>query len=429
MPATTRLPAARVALLLLGMLLAALLIIAAPRALRGQAPSPATLRHDGDQHYSEESYALALNDYQKWLALAPATAPDHALIEYRVAVALGKAQKWDAALAAWDGFLAAHKADPYWTARAQYGRGLLLAIVPHQGYKVGDKTYRGNDYPHTASSETPEYVNLWQDDAKAELAEFEASVLAFQQTPLKTRRAVADEETDLSFDLAKILPQVQPWGTDEDWKAADKTDWSVDPAAPYDPAWPSPKKVLFLLARIPRLTPDTHADVLAAMARGLYVAQSHDTWARREYQAATQKYVVVQSIPYYKLDAIDILTQLADRSPDDPQAPQIRLLVAQWTAQKGDNVAALALYRALTVRYPDSKWAEDARAAAQDILRAHVNVSTSGPQPAGRPASVSVSSVNLKTLMFRAYKTRPRGRADPARPAERPRQPFHRFRA
>ena len=92
------------------------------------------------------------------------------------------------------------------------------------------------------------------------------------------------------------------------------------------------------------------------------------------------------------------------QSPDDPQAPQIRLLVAQWTAQKGDNVAALALYRALAVRYPDSKWAEDARAAAQDILRAHVNVSTSGPQPAGRAASVSVSSVNLKTLTFHAYK-------------------------
>ena len=285
MPATTRLSAARAALLLLGMLLAGLLIVAAPHALRGQAPSPATLRHDGDQHYSEESYALALDDYQKWLAQTPATAPDHALIEYRVAVALGKAQKWDDALAAWDVFLAAHKADPYWVARAQYQRGLLLANVPHQGYKVGDKIYRGNDYPHTASSETPEYVYLGQDDAKAELADFEASALAFQQLPPKTRRSVSDEETDLSFDLAKILPRVQPWGTEDDWKAADKTDWTVDPAAPYDPAWPSPKKTLYLLARIPRLTPDPHTGVLAEMARGLYVAQSHDAWARWDYKA------------------------------------------------------------------------------------------------------------------------------------------------
>ena len=43
--------------------------------------------------------------------------------------------------------------------------------------------------------------------------------------------------------------------------------------------------------------------------------------------------------------------------------------------------SALKLYDALYMRYPASKWADDARQAAQDIQRPSVGLYSPGPQP------------------------------------------------
>ncbi len=402
-------------------------------------PAAPVSRAAADKHYDEKSFALALPEYQSLLKQMPPMAPERTRMEYRIAVALGASQKWDEALAAWEVFLAAHENSPLWAARGHYQRGLLLNLVPHQGYKVGKRIYRGSDYPHTTEAEKPEYVNLQQDDAKDALQDFEAAVKAYEQVKQPVTftvrlghgearpgpvfiqikdpddgyrdKAIADplaaEKTDLYFDLAKFLPGVQWWRTPDDWKAAKAMDWTINTTLAYDAKWPQPKKVLYLLARIPKLDPaNTHNALLAEMARGLYVSGNHNNWARSEFITPPGKpgaWLIVQTIPYFKLDPNAILTQIADKYPNDPQTPQIRLILAQWTERVGDYVGALKLYQALAARYPDSKWAPDARQAADTIQRPVVSLGTPGPQPANKPGSVTVGCRNLKTVTLRAY--------------------------
>lgn len=402
------------------------------------APPPAT-RAVADKHYAEKSYALALLEYQAIVAALPAKSPDRALLQYRVAVALGESQKWDEAVAAWAAFLTAHSKEPLWTARAHYQHGLLLTKIPHQGYKVGTRIYRGTDYPHIAASEKPENVWLAQDDADGTLADFEQAAVDYDKVQLMLVQAsisnagdepdpplvspLAGEKTDLSFDLARLLSQSQNpywqgryrggggmgWGSDSDWKAAKTTDWAIHTGKAYDSKWPQPKKILFLLDRIPTLNPaDTHNVVLAALTKGLYVAQNHSAWVQTEYvvppghpERGHQQ--IVQTIPYFTLDPMAILNKAANAYPNDAQAPQIRLIVAQWTERAGAYTAALKLYNALIARYPGSKWTPDARYAGLSIQQPSVRVNSTGPQHADQSASISLNSRDLKTITLRAY--------------------------
>ena len=417
---------------------------AAPPSLPAVPPAPVS-RAQADHHYAEKSYALALPEYQSLLGALPPKSPNRTELEYRVAVALGASQQWDAAVSAWAAFLTAHKSEPLWTARAHYQRGLLLNLIPHQGYKVGTRLYRGNDYPHTTDAEKPEYVYLQNDDTQEALADFEQAAVDYDKWPAMTLTVpvirgteaglgstiflqiknlgggytapedFAGEKADLYFDLVRSLHPVgyqwrsQEWGSDNDWKAAKKINWAIDTRLPYDPKWPQPKKILYLLTRIPTLNPaDTHTAVLAELARGLYVAQAHNSWAKSEYVAPPGHpekgaYKITQALPYFVLDPLAILTKTANAYPQDPQAPQIRLIIAQWTDRAGSYVEALKLYRALVARYPASKWVPDAELGAQDIQRPTVNLSSPGPQPAGKAAVVNLGSRNLKTLTLRAY--------------------------
>ena len=374
------------------------------------APPAPVSRAEADRHYAEKSYALALPEYQTLLGAAPPKSSNRTELEYRIAVALGASQQWDAAVAAWAAFLAAHPSEPLWTARAHYQRGLLLNVIPHQGYQVGTRLYRGSDYPHTTDAEKPEYVWLQQDDTQAALADFEQAAVDYDKAAdAQAPTAYAGEKTDLYFDLARFLQSTQSWGSDDDWKAAKKINWAIDTHLPYDPKWPQPKKILYLLARIPTLNPaDTHILVLAELARGLYVAQAHNGWAKSEYVVPPGHpekgvYKITQTLPYFLLDPLAILTHIADAYPHDPQAPQVRLIVAQWTERAGDYAGALRLYRALVARYPASKWAPDAEQAIQGIQRPTVTLSSPGPQPAGKAAVVNLESRNLQTISLRAY--------------------------
>jgi uncharacterized protein YfaS (alpha-2-macroglobulin family) len=398
----------RVLLALFGLLLSMGAALGAPRRDANHR------QRSADRDFAEKSYARALAEYRQALRTLPAGAPQRTQIEYRVAVALEQTQKWDDAGAALTRFLAAQRGDLLWTARADYELGLLRSREPHMGYKVGGRVYRGSDYPHTDSADRPEYSDLSLGDLQAAQAAMEAAVRAFERVPTAQRQAAAREETDLCFDLAKTVAQAQPWGSKADWKAARTTDWTVDAARPYDTRWPAPKKVLALLARISRqAAADTHTIVRAQLARALYVAQAKNGWARGEFFPAHHfsgrpdrpgGWRIVQRIPYAGLDPAAMLTQTAAQYPADPQAPQMRLIVAQWAEQAGRFASALAQYRALAGQYPRSRWAPDARAAISRIQRPTLSLTTPGPQHVGSPAVVSVASRNLTALTLHVYR-------------------------
>lgn len=363
--------------------------------------SLASIRESGDQHYKEGSFALAAQEYGQWLKRTPASGGDRTEVEYRWMLSLGQAQRWDAAFASSNDFLYKHHSEPLWTARAEYWRGLLLQKVPHYGYRVGKRIYRGDNYPHVAGAVAPQEVDLEDEDDERALDAFERAVQVFETLPASTRKAHVGEESDLSFDLAQFLPEAQPWGLLAEWRSAGRMDWRIDPTVPYNPSWPSPKKSLYLLGRIPLLPGvNPHTALLARVALALFVRANRDSWARRAPDGSGK---ILQSLPYRQWDSTQLLRQAADQYPNDPLTPQVRLMAANGTMQSGNLASALAQDRQFLNRYGHTAWAGDAQAAIGGILQQSVSLSTPGPQPAGQPAVVNVSVHNLKKLIFRAY--------------------------
>src|SRR6516165_6692972 len=122
-------------------------------ALAGHAP-PQDLPA-ADRLFKEKSYAGALAIYERLLKAGSVPAARRDEVEYRIAVSFGKSQKWDAAMERSLAFVKAHRGS-VWEPRGLYWLGRLYLAVPHQGYRVGKRLYRGDNVPQTAAAEKPE---------------------------------------------------------------------------------------------------------------------------------------------------------------------------------------------------------------------------------------------------------------------------------
>ena len=175
-------------------------IAAAGIALAALAPrSPAASLDEADRLYAERSYAKALDGYRQAIE-SGAAGERKAEIEYRIAVCLGRSQKWDEAFAQADAFVKSYP-DGVWGARGHYWLGQLFSVAQHCGYRVGDKLYRGQEYPKVETAEKPEHACLCQDDAEKAVAAFEKAKRLYEA--LEPR--LEEEEADLDFDLALLL--------------------------------------------------------------------------------------------------------------------------------------------------------------------------------------------------------------------------------
>ncbi len=378
--------------------------------------SPAQAQNDvlqqADTAWNEKSYARALEGYQK--VLAAGAVRDRDEVEFRIAVALGKTEQWDKAIAAGEALL--QKTE--WKARVLYWLGRLYTVVPHQGYKIGDTVYRGADYPKTDKDEKPQPIYVGEEDAQKTLELFERAKIAAQEESEKARRnryllpihpLPYDEEIDLNFDLATWLPTRE---YDEFIAALDKKqtlDENVNINAAYDRKWHLPKKVLYLYNEIRKLDASTskHDTALSLLAKGLFVRGYRarmDNWASR-YDEKLQKNIV-RSYPFEHLEAIPIWQQVINEFPHDPVADRVQILIAQTHEGQGELGKALAAYQKIVQLFPRSKWVSDARAHIQQITRREVSLDTLGAQPPGKTAKLQVNTRNLKQLYFAAYRVR-----------------------
>ena len=127
----------------------------------------------------EKSYADALKAYE---TLQPTTRfPLRAKTRSPTASpsSLGKTQQWDRALAQSLDFVKTHRGT-VWEPRGLYWLGRLYLGVPHQGYRVGPRVYRGNDVPkQPASDAAPERVDLSAQDARNAHDALEAARVLF----------------------------------------------------------------------------------------------------------------------------------------------------------------------------------------------------------------------------------------------------------
>jgi tetratricopeptide (TPR) repeat protein len=316
-----------------------------------------TVLQQADAAWNEKSYARALELYRKALQGKVA---DRDEVEFRIAVSLGKTEQWDAAIAAGETLLAKTQ----WKARVLYWMGRLHAVVPHQGYKVGGKIYRGEDYPKTAGADKPQQTWLGEEDAQATLSYFERAKIAAQQEAELVKTAIFKtpihrlgygEEIDLNFDVAAFLPTRE---YDEFIKALDAKqtlDETVNTNQPYDTKWNLPKKVLYLYNEIRKLdvSADKHDTALSLLAKGLFVRayrQRMDSWANK-YDDVKETYIK-QPYPFDHLEAIPVWQQLIDEFPRNSVADRTQILIAQtWQAQ-GDHAKALAAYDRVLEMFP-----------------------------------------------------------------------------
>jgi tetratricopeptide (TPR) repeat protein len=162
-----------------------------------------TVLQQADAAWNEKSYARALDLYRKALQGKVA---DRDEVEFRIAVSLGKTEQWDAAIAAGETLLAKTQ----WKARVLYWMGRLYTVVPHQGYKVGGKVYRGQDYPKLEGAEKPQQIWLGEEDAQATLSYFERAKVAAQQEAELVKTAIFKTRFT-AWVTAKKLTSTSTW--------------------------------------------------------------------------------------------------------------------------------------------------------------------------------------------------------------------------
>ncbi len=370
---------------------------------------------EADAAWNEKSYARALELYRK--AIVQNQIRDRDEMDYRIAVALGKTQKWDEAIAAANALLGKTE----WKARIYYWLGRLYTVVPHQGYKVAGKIYRGEDYPKIEGAEKPQPTYLGEEDAKATLdfferakvqAEIERKKVMISRFAGPIHPLASDEEIDLNFDLAAYIPQREQAkfleSLDKAWKDNRKTvAGNVDIKQPYNPQWNLPTKVLYLYNEIKTLdqSDDKHDTVLSLMSKGLFLRayrQQMDGWA--QWYDDAKKTNITRAYPFDNLEAIPNWREAVENYPRDPIADRLLILIAQTHDMKGDSVKALAIYQELIRKYPKSKWVSDARAQIQQITKREISLDTMGQQKPGEAAKITVNTRNLKSVKFSAYR-------------------------
>jgi uncharacterized protein YfaS (alpha-2-macroglobulin family) len=370
-----------------------------------------------NRHFQQKSFSEALEAYSAVLKSGAELGDRRPEAEFRYAVSLGKAERWDEALQEAEAFARRHPGT-IWEARGQYWLGRLLIAVPHNGFQIGDRIYRGNDVPKTEAAEKAQQVWLYAEDLKRAIAAFEAGKVAFQQhgRPEAVRgggaerssraRAQTAEEVDLNFDLARLL-QGEPlstWSSPRKWLPPADPSWVIDPKSEYRADWPAPKRILFLLREVELLGTD-HDTALARLAEGLFLDRYH---AIMQNVARTWEGGKVRRVPYpyQDCDAEPVLKSILADFPRDPIADQVHYTIGLRRARRGEFVGALDVYRTLVRTRPGSKWSSDAQAQIAAILRRELALDTGGPQPSGKRARLTLSARNVRKIALRAYRIR-----------------------
>src|SRR6185369_11199262 len=120
--------------------------------------------------------------------------------------------------------------------------GRVYAAVPHQGWRVGKRLYRGSDVPKTGAAEKAEQVYLQAQDAQNARDALEAARLTFPA--YRTAHHTEGDEIQLDFDLSRMLVDDRfiRWAEKKQWAPPADPQWVVEGVETYSPAWPGPKK-------------------------------------------------------------------------------------------------------------------------------------------------------------------------------------------
>ena len=188
--------------------LAALAVSGARAAQAG----PQTLA-EADKQFARKSYKNALKGYEAAQKAGQVPADRLDLVAYRIAVSLGKTEQWDRALNAGLEFVKTHRGS-VWEARGLYWLGRLYVSVPHQGYRVGSRTFRGQNVPKAEGDDKPVLVMLAERDQRNTRDALEAARITYPVV------ALMQEQIQLDYDLIHVLerdPGFVEWAQKHAW--------------------------------------------------------------------------------------------------------------------------------------------------------------------------------------------------------------------
>jgi len=375
-----------------------------------------------DKEYLRKNYKQALGMYRDAQKRYGVPQEKRGATDYRIARCLGYMELWDEAIAE-SLRVGVRYPGTIWEARAKSWLMRLYLKAPHEGWKVGDRFYRGEDAPETDAATPPVSVDLTSEDWRKAVLYGEQSKVLYAR--LRDEVKGTPEEADMAADLARTIAgtQIRPWGQLLQWKPPTDDTWKLAPDAPYDVNWAPPKKVLHLFLLAEEVGTKTQKPV-ARLAQAVWLRtyqsfMSNTAW-RQEPKGERKR------IPYPYQDrlAVDILRTLPRDFPEHAEADHALLTVADWFAEDEQYTDAIAAYEALAKSQPDTKWGKAAANAIAATTRVEFSIRPPAPQPPGKKAVLDIEARNVAEVKLAAYSVKLEELVKDARVLGRPREGF-----
>lgn len=375
-----------------------------------------------DKEYLRKNFKQALGLYRQAQKQRAVPAERRAATEYRMARCLGYMELWDEAISESLQVGVRHPGS-IWEARAKSWLMRLYLKAPHDGWKVGERYYRGEDAPETDAAAPPVAVDLTPEDWRKSVLYGEQSKLLYAK--LRAEVKGTPEEADMAADLARAIAgtQIRPWGQLLQWKPPTDDSWKLSPDAPYDVNWAPPKKVLQLFLLAEEVGTKSQKPV-ARLAQAVWLRAYHSFMANAAVRPEPKGEPKRIPYPYQDRSATDILRTLPRDFPDQATADQALLTVGDWLAEDEQYAEAIAAYEALVKAQPDGKWGQAAANAIAATTRVELSIRPPAPQAPGKKASLEIAARNVAEVKLSAHAIKLEELVKDARVLSRPREGF-----
>lgn len=380
-------------------LLAAFLLL--PLAQAGSPKVAAPPPDTADAAFARKDFRKALAFYRGELAKRRDAAK-----ERRIVSCLAALEDWDEALREGEAYLGRH-AD---TLDGVRGRRLVADVylrAPHWGFKEGSVLRRGGE------RREGERVWLQREDQEAALGHLEAArevLYLFEDARLPetgrvARPTLVAEIVATDLDLADVLqgrwwhgPMPEPRASRvRDRYFAPRKEWAAFLRA--DDLY---REVVALGTGRKHRHPAALAFYASALARHR-VRAAVERLKQADRPLTADETEALRRLGEPEAD----LRSLEQRYPGDPLIDEALFAAGRILEERGEPSRAEAVYEDLQARHSPSLWASDARAALQDLRRKDLSFESTGPLLPGRPAALALTSRNVSSVAFTAYRVDP----------------------
>lgn len=357
-----------------------------------------------DRFFQEKSYVNALEAYEGALKAGTVPAGRRDEVALRVVTCLGESKRWDTAFESGIAFVKAHRGT-VWEPRALSVLGRLYFQAPHNGYRVDGKVVRErNGSRQDSDRSSDDGIALYAQDVQNSRDAFEAACVLYPRF-----RAEFHTETDESqnaYDLSRVLREffVESWASKRVWAPPENRVWRVDPTAPFDPAWPPPKKLAYIYAFIEHLAgDDSHQAALALLGRAAWLRMYHQVMPRHAWSEDYEK-PVWKPYPYEEDRAEATLANLITRFPNDPVRDQAEIIYASILTEQGEMTAAERRLERFLQDRPNSRGAPEAKDFLRRIREPEMTFHTTCATGPDRRTPLEIRSRNVTIIHFEAFR-------------------------